>query len=307
MPVAPRIVNNVSYVTTINDAWQAQYLVRLEGDACCSAHCKWRFVCHGYQSWESFFVAGAVFGDLRVSLFVAGVVFGEMWVDSRSAKCCNFQYKMRLRSAKSNLGELAGARWRVHARIMFGSCSDHARIVPALELTLQLFSANFSLILECHFAWQAQYLVRLEVDACCSAHCKWRFICDDNQWCASFFVAGAVFGDVGVSHGRSIWWCFSAKLVAVDGLARLLLWVSILFLLCFCVLKSVSRYWVVAVMFFCQACRCGRPGAPANLGFHPVLSCTASTHTLGSWAQGVHCWPGADAVLCFAMTCPTMR
>ena len=45
MPVAPRIVNDVSYVTTINaDAhhfsWQGQHLVRLEGDACCSAHCK---------------------------------------------------------------------------------------------------------------------------------------------------------------------------------------------------------------------------------------------------------------------------
>ena len=43
-PVAPRIVNDVSYVTRINDArhfwWQAQHLVRLEGDACCSAHCK---------------------------------------------------------------------------------------------------------------------------------------------------------------------------------------------------------------------------------------------------------------------------
>ena len=32
------------------------------------------------------FVAGAVFGDLGVSLFVAGAVFGEIWVDSRSAK-----------------------------------------------------------------------------------------------------------------------------------------------------------------------------------------------------------------------------
>ena len=58
----------------------------------------------------SFFVAGAAFGDLGVSFFVAGAVFGEIWVDSRSAKCCNFQYKMRLRSAKSNLGERAGAR-----------------------------------------------------------------------------------------------------------------------------------------------------------------------------------------------------
>ena len=107
-------------------------------------------------------MAGAAFGDLGVSLFVAGAVFGEIWVDSRSAKCCNFQSKMRLRSAKSNLGE----------RFMLGSWSDHARIVPALELTLQLFSANFSLILECNFAWQAQYLVRLEGDACCPAHCK---------------------------------------------------------------------------------------------------------------------------------------
>ena len=44
MPVAPRIVNDVSYVTRIDDAthfpWQAQYLVRLAGDACSSAHCK---------------------------------------------------------------------------------------------------------------------------------------------------------------------------------------------------------------------------------------------------------------------------
>ena len=44
MPVALRIVNDVSYERRINHdtrfAWQAQYLVRLEGDACCSAHCK---------------------------------------------------------------------------------------------------------------------------------------------------------------------------------------------------------------------------------------------------------------------------
>ena len=44
MPVAPRIVNDVSYVMRINHdipfARQAQDLVRLEVDACCSAHCK---------------------------------------------------------------------------------------------------------------------------------------------------------------------------------------------------------------------------------------------------------------------------
>ena len=44
MPVAPRIVNDFSYVSRINhesdSSWQAQYLVRLEGDSCRSAHCK---------------------------------------------------------------------------------------------------------------------------------------------------------------------------------------------------------------------------------------------------------------------------
>ena len=73
------------------------------------------------------FMAGAAFGDLGVSLFVAGAVFGEIWVDSRSAKRCNFQYKMRLRSAKSNLGERAGSEktssWSDHVRIMVESAA----------------------------------------------------------------------------------------------------------------------------------------------------------------------------------------
>ena len=90
---------------------------------------------------------------------------------------------------------------------MVGSFSDHGRIGRALEMTLQPFSANVSQILEGHFSWQAQYLVRLEVtyvaprivnsvscvkriqheihfswqaqylvrlegDICCSTHCK---------------------------------------------------------------------------------------------------------------------------------------
>ena len=44
LTVAPRIRIDVSYVMRINHeihfAWQAQYLVRLEGVDCCSAHCK---------------------------------------------------------------------------------------------------------------------------------------------------------------------------------------------------------------------------------------------------------------------------
>ena len=74
LTVAPRIVNDVSYVMRINHeihfAWQAQYLVKLEAAFCCSAHCKWRFICDVDQSWDSFCVAGAVFGDVGGWLYL---------------------------------------------------------------------------------------------------------------------------------------------------------------------------------------------------------------------------------------------
>ena len=40
------------------------------------------------------------------------------------------------------------------------------------SMTFHLFWRNLIEILENHFAWQAQYLVRLGNDTCCSAHCK---------------------------------------------------------------------------------------------------------------------------------------
>ena len=53
-----------------------------------------------------------------------------------------------------------------------GSFSERSRIGRALEMTFHLFSANFCQMLCAHFAWQAQYLVRLEGVDCCFAHCK---------------------------------------------------------------------------------------------------------------------------------------
>ena len=104
----------------------------------------------------SLFVAGAVFGDVELSLFVAGAVFGEIWNHSPSAKCCIFQYKMLVLSAKSNLGCEAGCgvtgSFSDHSRIMLGSWSDPARIAPALEITFQLFSKNFCESFKSHFA-----------------------------------------------------------------------------------------------------------------------------------------------------------
>ena len=70
-------------------------------------------------------MAGAVFAEVELSFFVAGAVFGEIWNDSRSAKCCIFQYRMLVKSAKSNLGCAAGCgltvSWSDHSRNGLGS------------------------------------------------------------------------------------------------------------------------------------------------------------------------------------------
>ena len=112
----------------IRISWQAHYLVRFEGDFTCSAHCKWRFICEGLQSWKWFLVAGAVLGGLGASLFVQVQHFVKFWEIS-GAWSCIFAYKMRLQDGTSKVSEAAGTRWRFNARIIFGLSSDHGRIV----------------------------------------------------------------------------------------------------------------------------------------------------------------------------------
>ena len=86
-------------------------------------------------------MAGAVFGEVEVSLFVAGAAFGEIWNDSRSAKCCIFQYKMLVVGVKSNLGCEAGCGVTVsfadHSRIILGMVSDRSRIVIDVSSVLE--------------------------------------------------------------------------------------------------------------------------------------------------------------------------
>ena len=106
--VAPRIGNDVSYVTRIKPAshsvWQAQYLVKVSRRSQVSlcvvgavlGEVQVSLFVVGAVLGEvqvSLCVVGAVLGEVQVSLFVAGAVLGEIWKDSRSAKCCIFQYK----------------------------------------------------------------------------------------------------------------------------------------------------------------------------------------------------------------------
>ena len=104
---------------------------------------------------------------------------------------------MLLGTSQSNLTCEAGCGLRFHSRIILGSCSDHGRIGPALEMTFHLFLEIFFDILQClfrgrcsiwggwivtplaprigndvsyvrtiqqssHFSWQVQYLVKFK-------------------------------------------------------------------------------------------------------------------------------------------------
>ena len=114
--VAPRIVTDVSFVMPINDdihfAWQGQYLVKLE--------------------W----------------LFVAGAAFGASLGDSRSAKCCIFQYKIF-----SKMGRVRSPKPRVRDDgFIVGMSSDCRRIMfessfywrkHFTDLSLKSWTQNF--------------------------------------------------------------------------------------------------------------------------------------------------------------------
>ena len=78
-PVAPRIGNEVSYVTRIKHS-------------------------------ESFFVSGAVFGEVQVSLFVAGAVLGEVQVLLFVAGAVLGEVQVLLFVAGAALGECLNVR-----------------------------------------------------------------------------------------------------------------------------------------------------------------------------------------------------
>ena len=198
---------NFSKIRECNFAWQAQHLVKF------MCHFLWqvqhlvKFMCHflwqvqhlvEFMSHFLWQVQHLVKFMLHFSWQAQHVVkFGMIAGAGNVAifnRICSWRVrKVALAARRVQFCVVWVGSWSDHGRMF----SDHARIGRALEMPLQLFSVNFSKIWECNFAWQAQYLVRLEVDACCSAHCKWCFKCDVHQSWDSFCVAGAVFGEVG--------------------------------------------------------------------------------------------------------------
>ena len=79
-----------------------------------------------------------------------------------------FHYKMLVVSAKSNLGCEAGCGL-TGSWIILGTVSDWPRIVNDVS---SAFTKFLSHVRQSFFVGSAKYLVRLDNDTCCSAHCK---------------------------------------------------------------------------------------------------------------------------------------
>ena len=129
--------------------------------------------------------------NLELKDFVAGAVFGEV----RGWLCL-------LRAVEMTFHMRRGSNMRCNLR---GRCSIWwgSRLTLLAPRILNDVSYVTRINHEIQFAWQAQYLVRFEVDFACSAHSKWRFICDADPR-IRFILRGR----------RSIWWRWRVTLVA---------------------------------------------------------------------------------------------
>ena len=97
-----------------------------------------------------------------------GKIAGARSVVFFNTKCSRRARKVTLVPRRVGLTGSWSDHARIGSRIMLGSVSDHARIGRALWMAFQLFSPNFCQIWGGHFAWQAQYLMTLDSDFCCS-------------------------------------------------------------------------------------------------------------------------------------------
>ena len=119
-------------------SWQAQYLVRLQGDFTCSTHWKWGFICDADHRWHSFFMAGAIFAEVAGWLYLL--------------RALEMTFHMWRRSQMTLI--LCGRR-----SIWWG-----CRVTLLAPLIGNDVSYVTQITDDVDFVWQAQYLVRLEGD-----------------------------------------------------------------------------------------------------------------------------------------------
>ena len=164
-------------------SWQAQHLVMLECHFSWQAQhldmlqCPFRGRRSIWWCWSVIFRGRRSIWICCSAFFVAGAAFGEIWVDSRSAKRCNFQYKMRLRSAK-----ITSANGRVRVDESAAHCKW--RINCFRQISLRFWSASLRGRRNLWWHW------RLSAFAL-----KFRMLARSIM--RAVFVAGAIFGNVG--------------------------------------------------------------------------------------------------------------
>ena len=137
---------------------------------------------------------------------MAGAVFAENWVDSRSAKRCNFQYNNATPKREKQPRRMGGCEMTSscsdHGRTMLGSCSNRSRIVNDTSTVFGQFHLDFGMQFCVAGAVFGDLGVSLFVPGAAFGDLGVSLFVAGavfGDLGASLFVAGAVFGDLGVS------------------------------------------------------------------------------------------------------------
>ena len=166
-PVAPRIVLDVSFETRINHgshfSWQAQYLVKLKITPVMLKALYWTFIYDEDQPSESFSVAGPILRDVGRWLLLLRALYRTFHVRQ---------------------GSIIRAIFRGRPNIWW--CWRVTLVAPRIVMDV---SCETRINHQSHLAWQTQYLVMLEGDSCCSAHCNGRFMWDKDRSSESFTLS----------------------------------------------------------------------------------------------------------------------
>ena len=154
--VTPRIVNDVSYVMRINHeihfAWQAQYLLKLEDDSCCSGQTAWLLPNDrtNFVALQPLWAARCLRRIRQPRLFVSLAVRAPLWaahcrdcspctetfVALQCARCCGLRVVFVASDRPSILFPLRRAR-RCGLRVVF-IASDNPSISFALPCCIRL-------------------------------------------------------------------------------------------------------------------------------------------------------------------------
>ena len=108
-----------------------------------------------------------------------GWMIGHLYRTVIIGKCIALSAANLLAPSADFLLALIASMWKTSLRLR--ECMQRLSKCVDFYMMASCTRINHALNHDMFFTGQVQYLVMLEDDTCCSPHCKWRFICDQDR------------------------------------------------------------------------------------------------------------------------------